>query len=136
MKTTQKLELCLGIATPIATLIYIYFGFFRVVFLSTKFPSEINSSIIGAGILFALIFFFSLMVAVGAYFNAKGSDIAIDILYIGCFVIIVFLGSWGFFVLAFWGLYYGLLVYSPVILSTATLLLTLLSKEKSVLTIK
>jgi hypothetical protein len=136
MKTLQKLEICAGIATPIATLLYIYFGFVRFVLQATDFRwrlfgEGITSVEIGAGILFAFILLFSLMVAVGAYYHAQGSRMAIDALYIGGLVVIVFLGFWGFFVLIWGGILYGLLAYSPVILSAITIILAQQSKEKT-----
>lgn len=140
MKTAQKLEIYAGVATPVATSIYIYFGFLRFFlerldFQSARFELGITSGDLSAIILFSFVFLFSLLVAFGAYYDAKGSEIAADALYLGGAVIIVFFGFWGFRILTSVGIFYGLLVYNPVILSAAAIFLSLFSKEKTVLTI-
>jgi hypothetical protein len=90
----------------------------------------------GAIILFAVVFLFSSLLAFGAYYHAKGSEIAAEVLYLGGLVTIVLLGFWGFRIIKYGGLFYGALVFSPVILSALTIILAFFSKEKDVLTIK
>jgi hypothetical protein len=141
MKTVQKLEICSGIAVPIATLVYIYFGFLRFFlerldFKSAHFQIGITQGEMGAIILFAVVFLFSSLLAFGAYYHAKGSEIAAEVLNLGGLVTIVLLGFWGFRIIKYGGLFYGALVFSPVILSALTIILAFFSKEKDVLTIK
>ncbi len=128
MKTIQKLEVIAGIATPIAAFIYIYYGIIQVTIDDVIYRREqLNQGIsglhIGMLISFAIIWFLSLLVAFGAYFHARGSAKAMNIIWIGAAGVMIFLGAWGFAVLIFLGIFWGMLVYSSVVLSIVTVAL-------------
>jgi hypothetical protein len=128
MKTIQKLEVIAGISTPIAALIYIYYGIIQVtinnvIYRREQFNEGITGLDIGILFSFAIIGFLSLLVAFGAYFHARGSAKAMDILWIGAAGVMIFLGAWGFAVLIFLGIFWGVLVYSSVVLSIITVAL-------------
>jgi hypothetical protein len=132
MTFRQKLEICTGLATPIVTLLYICLGPVRTVLHFNDF----TSTAIAALLLFALLWLSSLGVAFGAYNDAYGSGIGADILYISGLIVIIFSSCFGFVVLVYGWVFYGLLIYSSVMLSVITIILSLYSREKAKLSIR
>lgn len=134
MKIEELLEICAGIATPISMLVYIYYGIIKI-FSPHIFNGEINDSGMLLIFIFALVFLISCMVAVGAYFDIKGSDMGKDIIYICGAILIFIFGLWGFFVLVWSGIWYGLLVYNPVFFSFLTVIFAMSDKRDTSLRI-
>jgi hypothetical protein len=128
MKTIQKLEVIAGAATPIAAFIYIYYGIIQVtidevIYRREPFNAGITGLDVGILLSFTIIWFLSLLVAFGAYFHTRGSAKAMNILWIGAAGVMILLGAWGFAVLIFLGIFWGMLVYSSVVLSIITVVL-------------
>jgi hypothetical protein len=136
MKTVQKLEVITGAATPIAALIYIYYGIIQVtidnvIYRRGQFNEGITGLDVGILFSFAIIWFLSLLVAFGAYFHARGSAKAMDILWIGTAGVMILLGAWGFAVLIVQGIFWSMLVYSSVVLSIITVVLADTSEKNA-----
>lgn len=70
----------------------------------------------------------SVIVACGSFYSAKGSIIGLTLLCISGFIVIISLGFWGFFVFIWYGIDYGLLIYSPVVLAIITIWIALSTK--------
>jgi cation transport ATPase len=135
MRIRQQIEICTGIATPISMLIYIYYGIIKRGFFTNIFNGEIDGDGILLVFTFVIVLLISCMVAVGAYFDVKGSDMGKDIIYL-CGAILIFIyGLWGFIVLIYSGVWYGLLVYNPVFFSALTIIFAMSSKKNTSLRI-
>jgi hypothetical protein len=136
MRTSHKIEIFTGIATPVATLMYLYFGVIRILlfqadFRRTHFYEGINGTDICIFIACGVIWLFSLMLGFGAYRHVKGSELAVDSIYLGGWAIIVFLGLWGLLIFVFGGGLYGAMSYFPVILSFITMVMAAYSQERN-----
>ena len=124
MKFIQRAGIGLGAATSI-TVFSIFALFVYFIVLRDPTPSDANDM----AITLAILWLFSLVVAIGAYYNAvKHSKIALVALCISGGILIVVLGFIGFFVFIWWGPSFGLLLYTPVILSFATIILAINSR--------
>lgn len=129
MKTTQKLEIGAGIFTQIILLTYLCF-----LVITFGFVNEVTAQIHDGIVMLAVPWFFSLLVAFGAYFHAtKQSIIALITLCFGAIIIIIILGLfWGFFiswtVFSWVGLIFNIVTLAPIVSAGITLVTAFSSK--------
>lgn len=115
MIAAQKIQIGLGVITSLTTLIFLccFAGFFLS---RNPIPSDAESMTV---FLF-VAWLFSLMIAIGSYFNTvKQSKIGLIALLIGAIFIAVTLGFWSFILLMWTGIF-GLFPLVPTILSVLT----------------
>jgi len=131
MKNIQKLEICIGIATPITELLYICYFIYYFGYDSLINNPATSSTVDETVIIFAVVWLFSLLVAIGAYYDVtKQSALATVTLCIGAIFVIILLMPIGFFGLLYSGVLSAVLVVTPAILSAATMLIALSLKVK------
>jgi len=136
IKISKKILISTGILTPISTVIVIYFSFIRHLTESTNFRvTHFNEGITNAEIIALISFFivlvFSVLVAVGAYFHVRDSDLGKDLVLVCGSITIVSLGFWGLILLLV-GSAAALEVLVPVLLAFITIIQTIATKNKNV----
>ncbi|HEX8367754.1 MAG TPA: hypothetical protein VF604_04230 [Pyrinomonadaceae bacterium] len=124
MKNKRNLEISAGFATQTILLSYLCFLVFTF-----DLVSEVTGMIHDGIVMLAVPWFFSLLVAFGAYFHAtKGSVAALLTLCFGAFTVIIILGLfWLFFIswTAFSriGLIFNIVTLVPIVLAGITLII-------------
>lgn len=127
MQFAQKLEIGLGAGTFLGT--FVFFCFVAEFALTKEYLSPDANSFI---ILLFLISLSSLLVAVGAYFDAaRKNNIALTVLLIGAVFVIATLGFGSFFIFVYSrGGFITLFPLVPTLLSALTVIIALRSRLK------